>query len=286
MADSKRATLHEGGSFSFGAEVWSLFFALPCVPILRMAKPVSYIADHLRHVLINGASAPHVAEVQRFFKDEIQSRGWYTKELRKLARRFTRVIRGQEGLDYLVEVADDLFHGNILEEKVLAVLLLEPCAGDFGAADFKLFERWLDRVSTWADHDALVQYILGPMMVADPKRLRRVLVWSRSHNRWRRRASAVVLLRGTNQGLFWEEVQQISQALLEDDDDMVRKGVAWLLRETARFDGARTIPFLMSIREKAPRFVLRTACERLPPEDRTRILARSRGRNLVLLGAH
>ena len=239
-----------------------------------MSKPASYIADHLRRVLVNGASAPHTVEVQWFFKDQIQSRGWYTGELRKLARRFTRVIRGDEGLDYLVEVADNLFHGSVLEEKVLAVLLLQPCVGDCTAAHFKLFDGWLDRVSTWADHDALVQYILGYMVVADPRRLRRVFVWSRSRLRWRRRASAVALLRGTNQGLFWDEVQQITHALLEDEDDMVQKGLGWLLRETARFDGPRTIPLLMSIRDKAPRLVLRTACERLTAGDRARVLAR------------
>jgi 3-methyladenine DNA glycosylase AlkD len=239
-----------------------------------MSKPASYIADHLRRVLINGASAPHTAEVQHFFKDEIQSRGWYTNELRKLARRFTRVIRREEGLDYLVEVADNLFHGNMLEEKVLAVLLLEPCVGDFTSAHFKLFDQWLDRVSTWADHDALVQCVIGHMIVADPRRLRRIFVWSRSRNRWRRRASAVALLRGTNRGLFWDEVQQITQALLKDEDDMVQRGLAWLLRETARFDDARTIPLLMSIRTSAPRLVLRTACERLSAKDRARVLAR------------
>jgi 3-methyladenine DNA glycosylase AlkD len=239
-----------------------------------MSKPAGYIADHLRRVLINGASAPHTAEVQKFFKDEIQSRGWYTNELRKLARRIGRVIRREEGLGYLVEVADRLFQGNVLEEKVLAVLLLENCVGDCTAAEFKLFERWLDRVSTWADHDALVQYLIGPMIVADPRRMQRVFVWSRSRNRWRRRASAVALLRGTNKGMFWEEVQQITSTLLEDEDDMVQKGLAWLLRETARFDGARTLPLLMSIREKASRLVLRTACERLSKEDRALVLAR------------
>ncbi len=206
--------------------------------------------------------------------DEIQSRGWYTKELRKLLRRFTRVIRGEEGLDYLIAVADNLFHGDVLEEKILAVLLLEPCAEDLTAAHFKLFDEWLDRVSTWADHDTLVQYLIGPMIVADPRRLRKLSVWSRSRNRWRRRAAAVALLRGTNQGLFWEQVQEITQALLEDGDDMVRKGVAWLLRETARYDGVRTLSLLLSIRDRAPRLVLRTACERLSAEQRKRVLAR------------
>jgi 3-methyladenine DNA glycosylase AlkD len=167
-----------------------------------------------------------------------------------------------------------LFQGSILEEKILAVLLLEPCVGDLTSTHFKLFEQWLDRVSTWADHDSLVQYIIGPMIVADPRRLRRVFVWSRSPDRWHRRASAVALLRGTNRGLFWDQVQQITATLLEDEDDMVRKGLAWLLRETARFDAARTIPLLMSIRGQAPRMVLRTACERLTTADRARVLAR------------
>ena len=239
-----------------------------------MSKPVGYIADHLQRVLVNGASAPHTAEVQQFFKNEIQSRGWYTNELRKLARRFIRVIRGDAGLDYLVAVADDLFRGSLLEEKILAVLLLEPCVGDLTAAHFKLFDQWLDRVSSWADHDALVQSLIGPMIVADPRRLRRLSAWSRSRNRWRRRAAAVALLRGTNQGLFWEEVQQMTQTLLQDDDDIVRKGVAWLLRETARFDGARTLPLLLSIRQRAPRPLLRTACERLSAEQRSCVLAR------------
>lgn len=237
-----------------------------------MSKPVGYIADHLRRVLTDGASAPHTAEVQRFFKDEIQSRGWYTNELRKLARRFSRVIGSEEGLGYLVEVADNLFHGDVLEEKVLAVLLLERCTGELTSTHFKLFEQWLDRVSTWADHDALVQSVIGHMIVADPRRMKRVFIWSRSRNRWRRRASAVALLRGTNQGLFWGEVQQITRTLLEDEDDMVRKGLGWLLRETARFDGPRTVPLLMSIRETAPRLVLRTACERLSAEERALVL--------------
>ena len=239
-----------------------------------MSKPASYIADHLRHVLINATATPHAAEVQRFFKDEIQSRGWRMKELRQLARRFSRLIRAQEGLDYLVAVSDELFHGAVLEEKVLGVLLLQPCVEECTAKHFKIFEAWLDRVSTWADHDALVQYLIGPMIVADPRRLRRVFVWPRSPNRWRRRAAAVALLRGTNQGLFWPEVQRITRALLDDEDDMVRKGLAWLLRETARYNGKRTIPLLISIRERAPRPVLRTACERLTEAQRKRVLAR------------
>lgn len=239
-----------------------------------MAKPVAYIADHLRRVLVNGGSAPHSEGVQKFFKEEIQSRGWYTRELRALAKRFAKVIRGEEGLDYLVAVADNLFHGGVLEEKVLAVLLLQPSVKDCTAEHFKLFESWLERVSTWADHDALVQYLVGPMMVAEPQRVKRVFTWAKSKNRWHRRAAAVALLRGTNRGLFWDEVQRMTHLLLHDEDDMVQKGLGWLLRETARYNARQTLPLLMAIRTESPRLVLRTACERLSEAERKRVLAR------------
>ena len=57
---------------------------------------------------------------------------------------------------------------------------------------------------------------------------------------------------------------------------MVQKGLGWLLRETAKADPARTVPYLLRIRLRAPRLVLRTACETLPAAARRRILTPSR----------
>ena len=82
-------------------------------------KTPAYIAKHVRTVIKNGGSAPHTTEVQRFFKHEVQSRGWYTDELRKVAVRFRRTILAENGLPFLLQVADQLFRGEVLEEKNL-----------------------------------------------------------------------------------------------------------------------------------------------------------------------
>lgn len=240
-------------------------------------KPAKYIADHLRQVLVNGASAPHTAEVQWFFKEEIQSRGWYTHELRKLARRFTKVIKTDAGVPYLIEVADNLFQGNVLEEKILAVLLLETSTKQMTRDDFLLFEGWLDRVSTWADHDALASYLLGELMASDPKLSTHVFIWAKSRNRWHRRAAAVTLIRGIRYGLFESEIKRITSLLLHDEDLMVQKGLGWLLRVSAKINPGFTVPLLMKIGKTAPRLVLRTGCETLPPKLRAEILGRTVG---------
>jgi 3-methyladenine DNA glycosylase AlkD len=233
-----------------------------------------YIADHIRRVLKDGGSAPHSEEVQHFFKEEIKSRGWYTAELRKFAVRFRRSIARERGMDFVVLVADQLFSGQILEEKVMAVFLLERQTKNFGENEFQLFASWLERVTSWADHDALAHYLLAPMVAAKPARCRQVFLWAKSRNRWRRRAACVALIRGTREQRFFPQIVRLSNQLLqnEEEDDMVLKGLGWLLRETAKADPERTVPYLMKIRKNAPRLVLHTACETLPVATRNQVL--------------
>ena len=54
---------------------------------------------------------------------------------------------------------------------------------------------------------------------------------------------------------------------------MVQKGLGWLLRETAKADPRKTVPYLIQIRDRVPRFVLRTACETLSAEEKKRVLS-------------
>jgi 3-methyladenine DNA glycosylase AlkD len=234
----------------------------------------TYIASHMRRVLKDGGSAPHAEEVQWFFKEEVKSRGWYTGELRKVAGRFRRTIIKELGLPFLVQVADKLFTGRCLEEKVFAVLMLETLTGKFGDAEFRLFESWLPRISSWADHDGLVHYLIAPMIAANPARVAAVFRWAKSRDRWHRRAACVALIRGTRQKKFLPEIKRLSNLLLTDEDDMVQKGLGWLLRETAKADAGRTVPYLMTIRQRAPRLVLRTACEKLDAKSQKKILAK------------
>jgi 3-methyladenine DNA glycosylase AlkD len=240
-----------------------------------MRKTPSYIAAHIRRVLLNGASAPHTEEVQHFFKEEIKSRGWYTSELRKVAVRFRKAILTDCDQEFLIAVADKLFRGRILEEKVFAVFLLQGLTKQFGDREFKLFGSWLKRVSTWADHDALASYVLGPMIANEPKRARAVFAWAKSRDRWHRRAAAVSLIRAIREQKCRREVVQITNLLLTDTDDIVQKGLGWLLREAAKYDHDATLPLLMKIRAKAPRLVIRTACETLPVAERESILRSS-----------
>jgi 3-methyladenine DNA glycosylase AlkD len=240
----------------------------------RKATPTK-VATDIRRLLKDGGTAEHAAGVQWFFKEEIKSHGWYTADLRRAAVKCRRAIIKEFGHPFVLQVADQLFSGRNLEEKIFAVFLLENLTDEFGDDEFRLFESWLLRISSWADHDAVVHSLISPMVVAKPIRTKNVFRWAKSRDRWLRRAACVAVIRGARQKMFFSQIKRLTAMLLSDEDDMVQKGLGWLLRETAKHDAKRTVPFLTMIRKRAPRLVLRTACETLPIGARKKILVKS-----------
>ena len=160
------------------------------------------------------------------------------------------------------------------EEKIFAVTMLQGIVGDFGKPEFKLFESWLDRISSWADHDALVHYLIGAMIARDASYLARPLRWAKSKDRWHQRAAAVSLIHSTRQHKHFDHIQRVTEILLPSKDDMVQKGLGWLLREAAKSNPEQTVAYLMTIRDRTPRLVLRTACETLLATTKKRFWGR------------
>jgi 3-methyladenine DNA glycosylase AlkD len=234
-------------------------------------SPGAAVREIVRHLEQHGCPA-HAAGAQQYFKETVKSYGWRAPDLRAYARTVHKALAADQGL--LMDVAERLFAGKTLEAKALGVLVLQPSLRRFGNGEFRRFEKWLKFVISWADHDALATCLLGPMIVADPRRLKRPLRWAASPDRWHKRAAAVSLIHGIRRGLFMKEARAVTERLLADRDDMVQKGLGWLLREWAKYHPAQAVPVLMAIRGHATRLVLRTGCEKLGPADRRRILER------------
>jgi 3-methyladenine DNA glycosylase AlkD len=171
------------------------------------------LAAEVRRRLKAGGSAKRARSVRRFFKEEVRSYGWRPGDLRRFSLRLRRDILKQFDLAFLFDVADRLFTEDINEEKNVAVFLLENMTGKFGDADFKRLESWLPRVANWSDHDALVHYLIAPMLVSKPARANCVFRWARSPNHWFRRAACVALIQGTRRQLFLEEIIRLSDLL-------------------------------------------------------------------------
>jgi 3-methyladenine DNA glycosylase AlkD len=102
----------------------------------------------------------------------------------------------------------------------------------------------------------------------DPKLVERLLDWTNSENRWRRRAAVVSLVPIARKGEMLNDVFRLADRLMEDPDDMVQKGVGWLLKEASKRHPEEVREYLLRWRLKTSALVLRYASEKLPSDKR------------------
>jgi 3-methyladenine DNA glycosylase AlkD len=161
------------------------------------------------------------------------------------------------------------------EEGNVVCYVYRRFAKQCGAREFRLFTRWLDRyVHNWGHTDGLSLWLLGASIANEPALIDHLDAWTRSKNRWKRRAAAVALVPSARHGLNTREIFRIAKPLIPDADLMVQKGVGWLLKETYPKKPAELMRFLLPLRGKAPRLVLRYAAEKMTSDDKARVMSR------------
>jgi 3-methyladenine DNA glycosylase AlkD len=172
-------------------------------------------------------------------------------------------------------LCNDLWASRRFEEGALVCYLYRRFAKQCGAREFALFTRWLDRyVDNWGLTDGLSLWLLGASIENDPALIDKLDSWTRSKNRWKRRAAAVALVYSAKRGEHTPAILRIAAPLIEDADDMVQKGVGWLLKETYPKKPVEVVRFLVKNRPKTTRLVLRYAAEKMTTIDKARVLAR------------
>jgi 3-methyladenine DNA glycosylase AlkD len=161
------------------------------------------------------------------------------------------------------------------EEGALVCYVYRRFAKQCGAREFALFTGWLDRyVDNWGLTDGLSLWLLGASIANDPKLISKLYPWTSSKNRWKRRAAAVALVYSAKRGEHTRAMLRIAAPLIKDEDDMVQKGVGWLLKETYPKKPTEVVRFLLANRTKTTRPVLRYAAEKMTAADKSRVLAR------------
>ena len=171
--------------------------------------------------------------------------------------------------------AEALLAGGKLEEGALAIHFCRRFSKHYGAREFRTFERWLGcYAGNWAIADGLAGWLLAACIVNEPALIGRLPAWTRSRNRWKRRAAAVALLQEAKSGKSTSAVLDIAARLIHDPDEMVQKGVGWLLKETYPLKPREMTDFLAPLAPGVPRLVLRIAAEKMNRKDRFTLLAR------------
>jgi 3-methyladenine DNA glycosylase AlkD len=213
--------------------------------------------------------------VRRYFQDTVEAYGVRTPAIRKMASTIFREIRHWP-LPARNGFCTELWKSGKLEEGSLAVVLYKRFSRECGACEFHLFEKWIDRfVHNWAHCDGLSTMLIAAAIANEPALVKLLRPWTAATNRWKRRAAAVSFIREARKGRHTSEIFEVAAALVEDPDDMVRKGVGWLLKDAYPATPREVMAFLKPRAATTPRLVLRIAAEKMTAADRVALLGRS-----------
>jgi len=80
--------------------------------------------------------------------------------------------------------------------------------------------------------------------------------------------------RWISRGKFLSDVFEIATLLLNDTDDLVRKGYGWMLKAAAESHQQEVFGFVQSHKDTMPRTALRYAIEKMPLAMRTEAMKR------------
>jgi len=223
-------------------------------------------AEEARRRLLSRGSAEGAEKARRYFREPIVTYGCSSGNSAAVADELAPTLRGD--LEQTLTVAGELIEGGVLDEQMVAVALLSKVKRRLTAEHMGRLDEWVDCLSNWASVDSFCTRVVGAVVGREPGALERLSVWAASPSRWRRRAAAVSLVPAARRGAYLREALGLADLLIMDRDDMVQKGVGWMLKEASKLHRDEVRRYLLGWRERAPALVLRYASEKLPPGQR------------------
>lgn len=205
---------------------------------------------------------------QRFFKEEIKVYGVKAVLIHKIAKENFKLIKDFPKLD-IFKLCEELLQSGYVEESIIACDWSYYIHKKYEPTDFLIFEKWVEKhVSNWATCDTLCNHTIGTFLIMYPNFINELLKWTKSANRWKKRAAAVSLIIPARRGYFLNEILEIANLLLLENDDLVQKGYGWMLKEASKTNQTAIFNYLISKKTVMPRTAFRYAIEKMPNELR------------------
>jgi 3-methyladenine DNA glycosylase AlkD len=224
------------------------------------------IIQSIRTELKNNADAATHKSFQRFFKEEVTYYGVKLAIVGKIAKKYWKEIKDLEKKE-IFKLCEELYHSDFCEEAFIVSYWVPNLSEMFEKDDLVLFKKWIDKyINNWAKCDGFCNHSVGDLIEKYPECIKEVISWTKSGNRWMKRASAVSLIVPAKRGKYLPEVFKIADKLISDKDDMVQKGYGWLLKEASRYHQKEVFDYVCQNKNRMPRTALRYAIELMPKE--------------------
>ncbi len=235
---------------------------------------MSKIVEEIRNDLIKNSDEKTRISGERFFKEPVKLHGLKSAVTERIGKEYFNKLKAKVKSE-IFELCEELWKSGYLEEAGIACNWSYYVHKNYTPDDIKLFEKWVNNyVSNWAACDTLCNHSVGTLIEMYPEKISELKRWSKSQNRWMKRASSVSLIIPARKGLFLDDIFEIAGTLLTDKDDMVQKGYGWMLKAASEAHQRDVFDYVFKNKAIMPRTSLRYAIEKMPKELKTKAMAK------------
>jgi len=225
---------------------------------------MNVIIEKIRNQLEESIDVKTKEKSQAFFKEKIEFYGVKVPVVNKISKDSFNDIEAFDKAE-IFSLIEILWQSGILEESFIACNWTYSLRKNFQPNDFEIFKKWIDLyINNWASCDTFCNHSVGVFIQMYPDFLMELIKFTKSKNRWMRRASAVSLIIPARKGLFLNTIIKIADNLLLDKDDLVQKGYGWMLKAASESHQQEVFDYIMKNKFKMPRTALRYAIEKIP----------------------
>ena len=138
----------------------------------------------------------------RFFKEEAVFYGVKSATVDRIAAKYYPEIKPW-GKKAIFNLCEELLKSDYSEEAMIAFSWSYRLHKEYSEEDFAIFEGWLLKyVNNWAKCDTLCNHTIASLVEKYPEYIENLKQWTKSDNRWLRRAAAVTLIIPAKEGKF------------------------------------------------------------------------------------
>jgi 3-methyladenine DNA glycosylase AlkD len=212
---------------------------------------------------------------QHFFKEKIKFYGVKSAIVHAIGKNHFKDLKDKPKAE-IIDLCETLWKSGYIEESFVACHWSYFLRKSYEPDDFKTFEKWVgEYVGNWASCDTLCNHTIGEFIEMYPEYLAQLKGFTKSDNRWVRRAAAVTLIIPAKKGKFLKDIMEIADHLLLDKDDLVQKGYGWMLKAASQAHVREIFDFVMKNKAVMPRTALRYAIEKMPEDLKRRAMEKA-----------
>ncbi|MFQ5620525.1 MAG: DNA alkylation repair protein [Candidatus Nanoarchaeia archaeon] len=199
-----------------------------------------------------------------FFKEEINILGVRVPTARKIGKQLYKEIAHLEK-EEVFDLVEQLLKTHIYEHFIVGFEWAYKQKPNYTKRDLKIFKHWIDKYCTnWAAIDDLCTRTMKDFLLKFPNQGKQLLKWTKSKNRWTRRAALSSMVYPSKEKHFLNLALQLSDAVMDDKDDLVNKPQGWMLREAHKAHPKEIEAYVLKNKNNFARVTLRYAIERYP----------------------